>query len=62
MVLSNGHYVIPRRDGRVLAGSTLEKSGFDKTVSDTALKELRAAAVALVPGLGSLPIERQWQD
>ena len=60
IVLSEGHYIIPRRDGRVLAGSTLEKTGFDKTTSDNALETLRKTASALVPVLESLPVERQW--
>lgn len=60
IVLSEGHYIIPRRDGRVLAGSTLERTGFDKTTSDNALEELRDKAVSLVPSLASLEIERQW--
>ena len=60
IVLSEGHYIIPRRDGYVLAGSTLEKVGFDKTTSDSALESLRETASALAPVLGSLPIERQW--
>ena len=60
IVLSDGHYIIPRRDGRVLAGSTLEKVGFDKTTSDSALQSLRETAAALAPVLGSLPVERQW--
>ncbi len=60
MVLSNGHYIIPRRDGHVLAGSTLEKTGFDKSVSDQALQALREDAIALVPALASMTVERQW--
>jgi glycine oxidase len=60
IVLSEGHYVIPRKDGRILAGSTLEKIGFDKSVSCDALDELHKAAVELVPLLDDLPVERQW--
>lgn len=60
IVLSEGHYVIPRRDGRVLAGSTLEKIGFDKQVSQAAMDELHQAAIDLVPALDGLTIERQW--
>ncbi|MCK4834368.1 MAG: glycine oxidase ThiO [Gammaproteobacteria bacterium] len=60
MILSEGHYIIPRRDGRILAGSTLEKIGFDKSVSSEALEELHHAAVELVPLLEGLSIERQW--
>lgn len=60
MLLSEGHYVIPRKDGHILAGSTLEKIGFDKIVSAHAQDELHRAAVELVPLLADLPIERQW--
>ena len=60
MILSEGHYIIPRKDGRILAGSTLEKIGFDKTISDAAHEELHQAAIELVPALAELPIERQW--
>lgn len=60
IILSDGHYIIPRRDGHVLAGSTLERTGFDKTTSASALDELRDKAVSLVPALASLEIERQW--
>jgi len=60
IVLSEGHYIIPRKDGRILAGSTLEKIGFDKTISSAAFDELHQAAVALVPLLKDLPVERQW--
>ncbi len=60
IVLSQGHYIIPRRDGHVLAGSTLEKTGFDKTTTEDALQELRDNAVALIPVLAGLEIERQW--
>jgi glycine oxidase len=60
MVLSSGHYIIPRKDGRVLAGSTLERTGFDKTITDVATVELRRAAVEIIPVLGDMEIERQW--
>ncbi len=62
IVLFEGHYIIPRKDGRILAGSTLEKIGFDKTISSSALDELHQAAVELVPLLDTLPVERQWSD
>lgn len=60
IVLSEGHYIIPRKDGHILAGSTLEKIGFDKSLSKDAHNELHQAAVELVPLLDQLPIERQW--
>lgn len=60
MVLSEGHYVIPRKDGHILAGSTLERIGFDKTISESAMDELHQSAIDLVPLLNELTIERQW--
>ena len=58
--LYRDHYVIPRRDGRVLAGSTLEHVGFDKTTTSTALETLRDHAIQLIPGLQDMAIEHHW--
>ena len=60
MVLSSGHYIIPRKDGHVLAGSTLERTGFNKSVTEDALTELRQDAIAIIPALEQMPIERHW--
>jgi glycine oxidase len=60
IVLYKGHYVIPRRDGRILVGSTLEYVGFDKHTTEQALSELKQAAHELIPDLASLPVEHHW--
>ena len=60
IVLDRGHYVIPRRDGNVLMGSTLEYTGFHKETTDEALAELSAIAVNRFPVLKDYPITRQW--
>ncbi|MDF3931079.1 glycine oxidase ThiO [Pseudomonas citronellolis] len=60
MVLAKGRYAIPRRDGHILVGSTLEHAGFDKTPSDDALASLRASAEELLPGLAGLAPVRHW--
>lgn len=60
MLLQAGRYVIPRRDGHVLVGSTLEEAGFDKSVTEAARNELMALAQTLVPALrGQAPVA-QW--
>ena len=46
ILLREYQYLIPRRDGRVLVGSTLERVGFDRATTPAAEKELRAAALA----------------
>jgi glycine oxidase len=60
IILSEDHYLIPRADGRVLVGSTLEHCGFDKQTTTGALEELRRYAQRILPVLDAYPIERQW--
>lgn len=60
IILYQGRYLIPRRDGRVLVGSTVEHAGFDKSVTQIARDELYQAAITLVPGLAGCPVEQQW--
>lgn len=60
MLIRRGHYVIPRHEGVVLVGSTLEDAGFEITATPEAAAELRAAASAMVPLLGSLPVQGHW--
>ncbi|WP_152220447.1 glycine oxidase ThiO [Pseudomonas sp. SCB32] len=60
MVLAKGRYAIPRRDGHILVGSTLEHAGFDKTPSDEALASLRASAEELIPALAEQEPVKHW--
>jgi glycine oxidase len=59
-LVTEGHYVIPRRDGYVLAGSTLEYVGYDKTTTEGAYRELHRAALTMVPALTAYSVEQQW--
>ncbi|HEY5604162.1 MAG TPA: glycine oxidase ThiO [Gammaproteobacteria bacterium] len=60
MIMRESHYLIPRRDGRIIAGSTLEYVGFDKSVTQDAKQKLLKMAVTLVPELNNYPIEHHW--
>ncbi len=60
ITLLEGHYLIPRRDGRILVGSTLEYVGFDKETTNSAKDELQKAITALAPELVQFEIEKQW--
>ncbi|HHH35265.1 MAG TPA: glycine oxidase ThiO [Gammaproteobacteria bacterium] len=60
IVMRHGRYVIPRRDGHVLAGSSVEKAGFDKSPSQAVRQELQAAVRELVPSLAGCPLLRHW--
>ena len=60
MVLEGSRYVIPRRDGRVLFGSTIEDAGFEKRTTKEARDELYAIATQRFPILKQYPIEAHW--
>ncbi len=60
IVLSGERYLIPRRDGRILMGSTLEYVGFEKQTTEAARQDLHRTALALVPALADCPVEHHW--
>jgi glycine oxidase len=60
IVMTGPHYLIPRRDGHILAGSTLERVGFDKSTTQAARHELRSAALYLIPHLTGCNIVAHW--
>ena len=53
-------YLIPRRDGHILAGSTVEDVGFDKSTTASTAAQLAAKAAALLPALADAPIVKHW--
>jgi len=60
MILDGETYLIPRADGRILVGSTLEDVGFDKSVILEALGDLALRGARLLPELGKLPMVASW--
>jgi glycine oxidase len=56
---ANG-YLVPRLDGRILAGSTLEDAGFAKSVTPAGLQKILGAAIDLVPALASAEVLETW--
>lgn len=60
ITLSEDRYIIPRKDGRVLVGSTTEDSGFNKDTSEQVKKQLHDYALRTIPLLKSFSIERIW--
>lgn len=60
IILSQGRYLIPRRDGHVLMGSTMEKVGFDKSTTAEAMNDLKAAAYDIIPELRDCDIVKHW--
>lgn len=53
-------YLVPRNDGRILAGATVEYVGFDKHVTAGAMEKILCAAMELAPGLANARIEQTW--
>ncbi len=53
-------YIVPRSDGRILLGSTLEDRGFDKAVTCAGLHQITGMAMEMVPGLRQARLERTW--
>ena len=60
IVYQNGFYMLQRRDGFLLAGSTLEDVGFDTSVTETAKLEMQAKAETLLPELKNAVIHKHW--
>jgi glycine oxidase len=60
IILQEGLYLIPRRDGHLLAGSTLEDVGFDKATTAEARESLLQRATALLPALRGMPLAKHW--
>jgi glycine oxidase len=53
-------YLIPRSDGRILVGTTVEEAGFDKRTDVSTIQRLHHAAVAMVPELRNAKILEDW--
>ncbi len=54
------NYLLPRDDGRILVGTTLEDVGFDRRNTAEAIADLLRFAVDLAPELKSANLERAW--
>lgn len=53
-------YLIPRTDGRLLAGATVENAGFDKRTVPETIQRLRRAAIAMLPALEEARVLEDW--
>lgn len=60
VVLMGGRYLIPRNDGRILVGSTLERVGYDKAPTEEAAASLQETALSICPALGDCELEHHW--
>jgi len=60
ILMDEGVYLIPRLDGGVIVGSTVEHAGFDKHTTEVAVHRLHRKAISMWPDLDHAPITHQW--
>jgi glycine oxidase len=60
VVYSTGGYLVPRADGRILVGATVEDAGFEKAVTQEGLASLVLAALEILPSLASAQVVDRW--
>ncbi|WP_043096998.1 glycine oxidase ThiO [Kallotenue papyrolyticum] len=53
-------YLVPRRDGRLLIGATVEEQGFDTSLSGGGLRHLLQGAWQVLPAIDELPLVEAW--
>lgn len=60
VIYSPRGYIVPRQDGRLLAGSTSEHAGFAKQVTAGGISTILANAQEISPAISKLPIVDTW--
>jgi len=60
MILDDAHYLIPRKDGHILIGSTMEDVGFDNETTKTARQELLTWASSISPVFSKAKPVSHW--
>src|SRR5580704_17955905 len=55
-----GAYLVPRRDGRLIIGGTVEEKGFDEAITAGGMLTLLEAAWRAIPAIEELPIDEIW--
>ncbi len=60
VVYGHGGYVVPRGDGRVVVGSTMEHAGFEKQLTAGGLQKVLKTATSLLPTTNSAPVTSTW--
>lgn len=55
-----GAYLVPREDGRLLVGATVEATGFDARITANGIHELLHAALAAAPSLAEFAVTETW--
>ncbi len=59
-IYTGGVYLVPRADGRLVVGATVEEAGFRDEVTVGGVMHLLQGALELAPGLKTYPLESTW--
>lgn len=60
VICSSEGYIVPRKNGRILVGATVEDAGFDKSLTDQGIEFLLERAAEISPSLINLEIADKW--
>ncbi len=60
VVYSPRGYLVPRRDGTILAGATVENAGYDNRTTDSGVNEIQDNALEISPVIANLSINEKW--
>lgn len=60
IVFKSGGYVVPRGDGRVVCGSTMENVGHRREVTAGGLQAILTSAIAIAPALANAELSKTW--
>jgi glycine/D-amino acid oxidase-like deaminating enzyme len=60
VLFAQDSYIVPKADGRIVIGATVEAGSFDPNVTPAGIMHILQHALQLVPGLADLPIEETW--
>jgi glycine oxidase len=62
VIFSGNGYVVPRPDGRILCGSTMEEVGFEKAVTASGLVHVLQVGIEIAPALAAAPVVETWSN
>jgi glycine oxidase ThiO len=60
VLFAQDSYIVPKSDGRIVVGATVEAGSFDPHVTPMGIMHILHYAIQLIPGLADLPIEETW--
>ncbi len=60
VILGAEVYLVPRSDGRIIIGASLEDAGFDARIVPEIIARMHAAAAVMVPAIGEFPVLDRW--